>query len=302
MNQKVLLTGANGFIGKHAINPLSARGFEVHAISTKKGSHEAIPGLIWHQLDLMNKQDVEDLFMSFRFSYLLHFAWDTTPGKYWSSLENLAWVEASLHLVRSFISYGGKRVVVSGTCAEYDWKYERCDENQTPFLPATLYGSSKRGLYLILKSYCELMNVSFAWGYIFFLYGPNENPKRFVPSVIRGLLGKQSVPCSEGLQIRDFMHVRDVADAFASLLQSQVSGGVNIASGQGVSLREIAQVIAEITGGSERLLFGAFPTPANEPKQLLPTVRRLREELGWIPKIKLREGIEEAVLWWKQIP
>lgn len=300
MIKKVLLTGATGFIGKHIILPLQSRGFEIHAVTSKQCPESLNSNLTWHQIDLMHKSSIVDLIKSHQFSHLCHFAWEATPGKYWTSLTNLDWIEASIHLARTFIQHGGKRIVVSGTCAEYEWKEDTYLERQTPFIPSTLYGSCKRSFYLVLKALCEQLNISFAWGYIFFLYGPHEHPKRFVPSIIRGLLGKDPVMCSEGFQIRDFMHVKDVASAFAALLDSNVTGGLNIASGEGISLRELAKIVSEMLGGKEKLLFGALPTSANEPRCLLPDVRRLREELRWVPSIGLREGIEEAVSWWKK--
>jgi nucleoside-diphosphate-sugar epimerase len=298
--KKVLLTGASGFIGRQTISPLLNAGYEVHAVSSKELPSISMPGVVWHRVDLMDKQAVSIFMEASTFSHLLHLAWVTTPGKYWISLENLDWVEASLHLVRLFILNGGKRVVVAGTCAEYEWKGEKYCEDRTPFIPSTLYGASKRGLYLILKSLCDQSTSSFAWGYVFFLYGPYENPKRFVPSVIQGLLGQDLIPCSEGSQIRDFMHVSDVANAFVALLESEVIGGVNIASGRGVSLKETALFAAKIIGGEERLQFGVVPIAAHEPKQLVPDVTRLFSEVGWRPKYQFEEGILEAISWWKQ--
>lgn len=295
---RVLLTGASGFIGRHAIQSLLDLGFEVHALYSKNPIQFDSP-CICHRVDLMDKKAVNELMAAILPSHLLHLAWIATPGIYWTAPENLDWVEASLHLVRSFIASGGRRLVVSGTCAEYAWNEEVCVENRPNFSPRTLYGASKRSLFLMLESLCKQVGLSFAWGYIFFLYGSHENTKRFVPNVIRGILGGDFVRCSEGTQVRDFLHVQDVASAFAALLNSDLSGGVNIGSGRGVTLKEIASIVAEIAGGSERLQFGAIPTPASEPKLLVPDTSRLYAELGWKPKYELREGLEESVAWWK---
>lgn len=299
--KKVLLTGGSGIIGRQAIPLLLENGYELHCISSKS-SPRLTQHVTWHPLSLMDRQGVTALIETLKPAYLLHFAWVTGAPQFWTSLANLDWVEASVHLVRTFALNGGERVVIAGTCAEYTWEGDYYDEILSPFVPSTLYGSSKRGLYLIVKALCEQLQVSFAWGYIFFVYGPYESMDRFVPTIIHGLLSKDKsyIPCSPGHQLRDFLHTSDVASAFVRLLNSDVSGGVNIASGQSVSLKELAQSIAKIIGGEEKLQFGAIPRPSHDPLKLIPNITRLVKEVGWRPRLQLEEGLKETIAWWKK--
>ncbi|HYY41181.1 MAG TPA: NAD(P)-dependent oxidoreductase, partial [Pyrinomonadaceae bacterium] len=233
-------------------------------------------------------------------THLLHLAWYTEPGKYWTATENLAWVRASLELLAAFVRAGGRRVVLAGTCAEYDWTGNGlCDEAQTPLRPATLYGTCKDALRQMLEAYARQTDLSAAWGRIFFLYGPHEYPQRLVAAVVRGLLRRERVPCSQGTQLRDFLYVQDVAEAFVALLESDVQGAVNIASGQGVMLREMVDKIAAELAGRDLVEFGALPNAAGEPARLVAAVKRLREEVGWQPRFTLDEGLARTIAWWR---
>jgi nucleoside-diphosphate-sugar epimerase len=152
---------------------------------------------------------------------------------------------------------------------------------------------------MVLESLCKEIGVSQSWGRIFHLYGPHEHAQRFVPTIIKGLLQKNDVPCSHGEQIRDFLHVYDVADAFAALLESSVEGVVNIGSGQGIALKHVIHKIAERMGGIDRIQFGALSAPKNDPASLVPDTTRLRQELGWRPQFDLEHGLADAISWWE---
>ncbi len=292
--KKVIVTGATGFVGKHSLEPLLKKGYEVHAISTQKISSKEI---IWHQLDLFDREKTAALCATIRATHLLHFAWTTTPGLFWSSPENIEWVEASLYLARQFVTHGGKRLVAAGTCAEYDWSYPCC-EATNPFTPNTLYGTAKHSLYLLLKAFAKETKIDFAWGHLFFLYGPGEHPNRFLPSIIQGLLDKKEIPCSHGEQLRDFLHTEDAARAFVTLLDSTFQGNINIASGQKISLKQIATYLATLLGGSDRLQFGTLPTPSHEPPEIIANVKKLSDALNWTPRYSLEDGLKKVIATW----
>ncbi len=296
--KKVLLTGAAGFIGRHCLPLLSARGYEIHAVSTKGFMNDQLD-IHWHKSNLLNSRDLWDLMATVRPSHLLHLAWYTLPVKYWTSLENICWVQSGLELIRAFVTYGGERAVMAGTCAEYDWRYGYCSEIITPCEPSTLYGTCKHSLQIMLDAIARQAELSTAWGRIFFLYGPHEHPDRLVPSVISSLLLNKQAQCTHGNQIRDFLYVRDVADAFVALLGSDVEGPVNIASGRPVLMKDIIQKIANRLARQDLIQLGAIHAPANEPPLLLADVRRLNTEVRWEPKYDLDLGLDETISWWK---
>ncbi len=292
---RVLLTGATGFIGRHAVAPLVAAGHELHAVTTR-GDAPGADGVTWHRADLLESAEVV---AEVEPELLVHLAWYVEPGRFWTSPANVRWVEASLAVLRAFADAGGRRAVLAGTSAEYDWDAvgERCHEDATPLRPATLYGAAKHALHSVAERYAEQAGFELAWGRIFFLYGPGEPDGRLVPSVGRALLAGEPVPTTSGEQVRDFMHVEDVAAAFAALLDSEVVGAVNVASGQPVAVREVVDELAAGAGKPDLLRPGALPDREGDPPRLVADVTRLRDEVGFAPRIGLAEGLQGTLEW-----
>ena len=298
MTKRVLLTGATGFIGMHAISELLSRGYEVHAISSRTVNDKK--DVFWHQADLMNSHQCEMLLQKVAPSHLLHFAWYAEPGKFWDSEENFKWVEASIRLMRFFKATGGKRIVMAGTCAEYDWTESGFYiENVDQCSPLTIYGVAKNTLHQLLRAYGKQFDISCAWGRVFFLYGPNEDPKRLLSSVIISLLQNRVMKCTHGNQRRDFLHVQDAASAFVALLDSSVVGEVNISSGEAYQLREIILAAANILNSSDLIQFGAITPKAGDPTLVAGDNGRLSNEVGWSPFYKIEDGLLNTVNWWR---
>jgi nucleoside-diphosphate-sugar epimerase len=298
--KRILITGATGFIGRQCLDELLRRGYEVHAVGRQP--IVAADEVLWHRMNLLKPGCADRLVRQVRPSHLLHLAWVTTPGEYWSTTENLNWIQASIELVHTFAETGGRRAVCAGTCAEYDWRFGYCTEDLTPLRPATLYGASKAGLRQIVESFALARGFSLAWARIFFPYGPHEAVERLLPSVINRLLRREQVPCTTGDQIRDFMYVRDVANALVALLDSDVAGAINIASGEPVAIRKIVTLAAEACDGLELVRFGALPVRDNDPPLLVADVQRLANEVGWRPKHDIRGGLLQTIQWCRENP
>ncbi len=295
----VLLTGARGFIGAHCLESLLEKGFMVHAVSSR-GRHGNYPRQVeWHHADLHNAEHLLRLMAEVKPEYLLHLAWDVTHGVYWSSLENLRWVKSSLSLLQAFIDSGGRRALMAGSCAEYDWSYGYCTERQTPLNPGTLYGICKNALNSMAEAAGRQSKISTAWGRLFFLFGPGEHPNRLVSSVVNSLLEGEDVLCTHGEQIRDYIYVKDAAEALTKLLDSGVEGPVNIASGRPVVLKELIGAAADMAGRPKLVRLGALAASGDDPPLLLANTGRLREELNWEPQYTLQEGLQETVEWWR---
>ncbi len=296
--KKVLVTGATGFIGRHCLNTLLRKGYEVHAVSGST-SFQVSSTVKWHAVDLLNRTLIKSLISNIRPIYLLHFAWYAVPGQYWTSNENFAWVQSSLELLKQFHQFGGKRVVMAGTCAEYNWDYGYCSEFITPNLYNSAYSVCKASLQKMLSVYSESNDLSSAWGRIFFLYGPYEPLRRLVSSVIVSLLKEEKASCSHGNQFRDYLYVQDVADAFVALLESEVEGPVNIGSGEPIQLKSIIKNIAEELNREDLVEFGTFNQSAKEPFLVVADRERLLNEVGWSPKWGINEGLQVTIDWWK---
>lgn len=290
--KRVLVTGASGFIGKHTLDKLVNLGYEVHAISRKEVNSDS--AITWHILDLLNQNETTKLIEKIKPSHLLHLAWDVTSG-YLNSPNNYEWGKASLHLIKEFEKHGGKRAVIAGTCFQYDHTDGICNEQTTPRTPKSIYGTCKQSLQEEFETFCKKTGLSGAWGYIFFLYGPDEYPNRLVPSVINSLLKNEKADCSECTQVRDFLYSKDVADAFVTILDSNAEGAINIGSGEGIELKVIVDKIAEILDKKDLLNLGARPMPKDEPPRIEADTTRLREELNWKPKYSIEDGLKTTI-------
>ncbi|WP_211874430.1 NAD-dependent epimerase/dehydratase family protein [Plastoroseomonas arctica] len=295
MAQRILVTGAAGFIGRHALAPLAARGFEVHAVT--RGA--VLPGATSHAVDLMDVAATRGLLARLRPSHLLHLAWTVAPGGFWTTRDNLDWVSATLALYRAFAANGGARFVGVGSCAEYDWSPDAVaaplDEQASPCRPATLYGIAKDSTHRMLAAAAALDGVSLAWGRVFFLYGPGEKPGRLVSDTVVRLLRGEPIETTPGTQRRDFLHVADVAGALAALVGSEMEGPVNIASGEDRPIAEFLGEIGRQSGRADLLRFGARPMPANEPARLAAQVARLRNAVGFTPRFDMASGIADTI-------
>jgi nucleoside-diphosphate-sugar epimerase len=293
-----LVTGAGGFIGTPVLEHLLVAGHNVHAVSTR--AQAPVDGMTWHRGNLLEPGTAETLVAWLQPERLLHLAWYAEPGHFWDSPENVRWVGATLRLLRAFADAGGRRAVLAGTCAEYDWSVGGvCSEEKTPLRPTTLYGVSKDATRRVASAFADTAGFELAWGRVFFLYGPGEPSQRLLPLVTRALLSGEQAKVTAGTQMRDFMHVDDVARAFVAVLDSELQGAVNIAAGTGTALRELVGLVGAAAGRPELIQFGAISQRPGEPAALVADVGRLRDTVGFRPRRELAAGVRETVEWWR---
>jgi nucleoside-diphosphate-sugar epimerase len=144
----ILMTGATGLIGSAllrawTLNPTD----KLHAISRKKQNSGYVT---WHDCDLFHERSVEHLFDKVQPTHIIHAAWETTHGRFWTCESNRNWLSASLRLLDAFERHGGKRFVFLGSMAEYDWTVSPLTENHSSEIPFTLYGQTKLGFHRML--------------------------------------------------------------------------------------------------------------------------------------------------------
>jgi nucleoside-diphosphate-sugar epimerase len=297
--RRVLVTGASGFIGYHTLRPLLEAGFAVVA-TYNKAVPEPIAGVEWVKADLLDEAAIPALVRSAAATHLLHCAWYVEPGKMIGDVLNIKWVQSSLRLLQEFRDGGGTRCVMVGSCYEYDWRYGYCNESLTPAVANTFYGNAKNSLREAFEGYCRATGLSGAWGRAFFLYGPRENPQRLVSSLAKSLLAGKEAPSSHGEQIRDYLHVQDVADALAVLVAADATGTFNIGSGKAATLRTIISLVGRFAERTDLLRIGALPARANDTPLVVADIGKITAATGWKPRIDLEAGLESTVQWWRE--
>lgn len=288
--KRVLLTGGTGLIGKYAIQPLLDCGFEVFAISSKEIPQQK--GVTWVKVDLLNLTNIKTLFSQVKPQYLLHFAWDTTPGSYLESNLNFDLVQASLEMLKQFKFYGGKRAVYAGTCFEYKFQNKPLKEDGE-LNPTSTYAKCKNYLNGLATLYSEKNDINFGWGRIFYVYGEGENEKRLIPCIINSLKHDKEFITSSGELIRDYMFAEDIAGAFVKFLDTDVTGCVNICTGCPAKIKDIVSLIAKKLKKEHLVKF--INEDLNQPKIILGDNKRLTEEVSFVPKYSLEQGIDKIL-------
>ncbi|MGD0651542.1 MAG: NAD(P)-dependent oxidoreductase [Verrucomicrobiia bacterium] len=306
VEMKIFLTGATGLIGSHVARELLKERHEVHALVRSQSNlwriediNPALSG-IKPALRLVHGDLLDSSFIPppSSFDCCIHLAWYVEPGKYLASPANLDFLCASLRLAKNFADRGCRRLVASGSCLEYDASDRPLNES-SPTRPRHLYSAVKLALYHALDGFCKTADMQFAWTRFFYQYGPGEDPRRLVPTAINSLLRGQVCNLTPGDQVRDFLHVADVASAVVAVAQSRLTGAVNIGSGVPVTIREIAGTIAALLGRPDLIALGAQPYQPGDPMHIVADNKRLRQNTDWKPQCDLETGLRETIEWWR---
>jgi nucleoside-diphosphate-sugar epimerase len=231
-------------------------------------------------------------------THIIHTAWETTHGAYWSSNLNFEWLVIGPHLLKVFAANGGEKFVSAGTLAEYDWSYSYFTEGVSPELPATIYGKAKKYHHDIMSDYSNALGVQYATGRIFYGYGPYENRARIIPYTFLSLLGGKSANLSPCDFYRDYLYIDDIADGFLKVLDSDFSGAINISSATPYLLADIMNTIGEVAERQDLINLGANQKRANDVNMLVGD-NNILKSLGWKQRTNLTQGIQLSYQWWK---
>jgi nucleoside-diphosphate-sugar epimerase len=298
---KVLVTGASGFIGSHVTRALLNAGHDVLVLATPNDDLCRLQDLL-PRVDVMRGilQDVPGIqgkLRGWKPNACIHLAWYAEPGKYLNALENLDSLQASINLLHVLNENGCEHFIGAGTCAEYEMKTKMLVEiDKTK--PETLYAASKLSFQMIGDRITAQAGMRFAWGRIFYLYGAYEDPRRLVPAAILNLQNSKTFSASPGEQIRDYLHVKDVANAFLALIEKQAEGIYNICSAEPVTIKCLLDTIGNLMGRQDLIAYGALSYRNWEPMFICGKNDRLRS-LGWTPRVSLQTGLKETIDWWK---
>lgn len=280
MTDRVLVTGATGLIGRQLVPTLRNAGLDIVEIDRNRA-------------DLLDKQQTTKAILEAGADSLIHLAWHAGPADRWTSLANLDWMTASLDLLRAFADAGGKRAVMLGSCAEYDWAVPVLHED-TRLAPTSLYGSAKAATGLAATGAASALGIRLCWARLFFCYGPGEPEGRLLGDLIKGLARGDTVDCTEGLQRRDFLHTADVATALLMVLQSNLEGAVNIGSGIGTPVADLISEVARLMDAEDRVVLGARPRAKSDPDRLVADISRLATT-GFQPRFGVTDGVADTL-------
>jgi len=278
----ILVTGAGGFIGRSVVRRLLERG-------------EA-PLVLAHRWQ--GPQGLESLLPTGDIDACIHLGWYADTRDYLvNASENRRCLQDSLDLVERLGGHGCQSLVVAGTSAEYATSDSAFSED-APVNPWSVYGAAKASLHQFLRSSLVPPGMVVSWGRIFNVAGPGEDPNRLLPQVARSVLAGREISLTAGTQVRDYLHVDDVAEGLVQAMYAARPGAYNISSGRGVPLSQILTELARLVGDPSLLKFGERERGEHDPDSVVGSNAALRG-LGWRPHHDLTQLLASVADYWR---
>lgn len=291
MNKKVIVTGCSGLIGSQILEPLKGLGYDVYALSRSEIKSDIATYI---KCDICYEKEVAAAFYTVKPKYLLHLAWFTGENYLHSNI-NFDYISASMNMLKHFKQNDGTNVLFAGSFGEYDYNYDYSYTNlkETHRLnPITIYIKCKCLLNQLASLYCQNNELLFTWGRIFSVYGKNENEKRLVGSLLRHLEDDKDIIIGSGKLLRDYMYTKDIARAFAHVLDSDTNGSINICSGKGILIRDLVLAFAKKLGKEHLVKFD--DNAGTQPAIIVGDNSKLRS-IGFEPKFSLEEAVSDIL-------
>ena len=287
MKKKVLITGASGFIGKNLINSLlKDKSFEIYGL-IKKRSKDTLrkKNLKYIYSDLTKNNEK----IKIDFDYIINLAGNIDHKNKFETFK--AHYQGVKNLIKILNLKKIKLFIQIGSCLEYGIKKSPHKEsfNCSPIshygkakLLSTKYIQKKLKNYIILRPYQ--------------IYGPYQKKDRLVPIVIDGCLRNKEIPCSDGLQFRDFLFIDDFVELIKKILKknNNINGIYNVGFGKPNKVKDIINLIQKkIKKGKP--IFGRIPMRNEEMKFTYPNISKIKKNYNWRPKIKINLGLKKTI-------
>lgn len=260
MSRRVFITGATGFVGRQVLRSLLEwdvtfvcavrEGSEARLPASPKIERCAFTADLFAEDKLWWERELQGV------DVIVHLAWYAEPGQYQFSTKNLDCLIGTLSMARAAATSGVRRVLGVGTCLEYQLSDLPLAAN-TPLAPSSPYAACKAATYFALSQLLPRSGVEFAWCRLFYLFGEGEDSRRLVPSLQQCLSEGRGADLTSGNQVRDFLDVREAGRQISEVAMSDRTGALNICSGRAVTVRELAESIADKFARRDLLKFGA---------------------------------------------
>jgi dTDP-glucose 4,6-dehydratase len=304
--RRVVVTGGAGFLGSHLCESLLAAGDEVVCVDNLvTGSMNNIEHLSDRPGFSFSRQDVSDYVkIDGPVDAVLHFASPASPADYLGlPIQTLKVGGLGTHNCLGLAKAKGARFLLASTSEVYGDPLihpqpESYWGNVNPIGPRAVYDEAKRFAEAMTMAYHRVHGVDVRIVRIFNTYGPRLRPNdgRVVSNLlVQALSGKPLTIYGDGSQTRSFCYVDDEVAGILALLDSDVVGPVNIGNTDEHTMVSLAEAIIEVTGSDSEVVFE--PLPVDDPTRRRPDIALARTQLGWEPKIELKDGLARTAAW-----
>ncbi len=308
---RVVVTGGAGFLGSHLCDRLLQRGEEVVAIDNLlTGRLDNIAHLFGNQRFTFQHHNVSNfVHVPGRVDAVLHFASPASPRDYLEMpIQTLKVGSLGTHNMLGLAKDKGARLLLASTSEVYgDPQVHPQTEDYwghvNPVGPRGVYDEAKRFAEAMTMAYHRYHGVEVRIARIFNTYGPRLRPGdgRVVSNFLsQALAGKPITIYGDGSQTRSFCYVDDEVAGLLALLDSSTVGPVNIGNPNELAVRELAELVIEITGSKSELVHE--PLPVDDPTQRRPDISLARTALDWEPSTDLRVGLARTAEWLTSLP
>jgi UDP-glucose 4-epimerase len=303
---RCLVTGASGHLGSYLTRHLLDRGQEVSALVRPTSDLWRLEGVLDRvrliRVDLCNIQAAAEGIRAQAPETVFHCAWSGVTSDTRNRPEHFVNnVSGALQLFRITQAAGCSCWVGIGSQAEYGNQSEILREDMLPN-PDSAYGVAKLHLGKLLQKLCEMSDVRYVWLRLLATYGPKDDAKHLIPSVIEKLLERSRPSLTAGEQAWDYLYVADAAEAiYRAANASDARGVYNLASGESHAVRDIVSRLRDMIDPTLPLGFGEIPYGPGTLLNLRADVTRLRAATGWAPQTSLENGLRKTVDWHKNL-
>jgi dTDP-glucose 4,6-dehydratase len=303
MKQRVVITGAAGFIGSHLSEALLDRGYEVIGIDNLLTGDQANIAHLTNRDFTFIKHDVTNYInVDGPVEFVLHWASPASPIDYLElPIPTLKVGALGTHKALGLAKAKGARFVLASTSEVYGDPLEHPQKetywgNVNPIGPRGVYDEAKRFAEAMTVAYHRYHGIDAKIVRIFNTYGPRMRLRdgRAVPAFMSQALRHEDVTVfGDGTQTRSFTYITDLVDGIIRLMLSDVNEPVNLGNPREMTIEEIARTIIRMTGSRSRIVY--HPLPTDDPKVRQPDITRARTLLGWEPKVPLEEGLVRTI-------
>src|SRR5919197_27543 len=303
MKQRVVITGAAGFIGSHLSETLLDLGYEVVGIVSFLTSYTSNIAHLANRAFTFIKHDVTNyIYIDGAVHYVLHWASPASPIDYLElPIPTLKVGALGTHKALGLAKAKGARFVLASTSEVYGDPLEHPQKesywgNVNPIGPRGVYDEAKRFAEAMTTAYYRYHRLDTKIVRIFNTYGPRMrlHDGRAVPAFMsQALRGEDVTIFGTGKQTRSFCYVSDLVDGIVRLMESTENDPVNIGNPQEMTIEAIARTIIRMTGSKSQIVYR--PLPEDDPKVRQPDITRARTILGWEPNVSLEEGLTKTL-------